>query len=70
MQIWKSVLGRFRKIYLTDFKSKNKEYKMSDKMRSIPFRELIHWIFEEYEKNESIFGVHGSKFYQKKMRII
>jgi putative selenate reductase len=39
---------------------------MSDKMRSIPFRELIHWIFDEYEKNESIFGVHGSKFYQKK----
>ena len=39
---------------------------MSDKMRSIPFKDLIHWIFEEFEQNRTIFGIHGTKFYQKK----
>ncbi|MCD4818192.1 MAG: putative selenate reductase subunit YgfK [Candidatus Cloacimonetes bacterium] len=39
---------------------------MSDKMRLIPFRNLIHWIFEEYEQDKTIFGIPETKFFQKR----
>ncbi|WP_028308604.1 putative selenate reductase subunit YgfK [Desulfitibacter alkalitolerans] len=38
---------------------------MGDKMREIPFRKLIRWIFEEYAREGSIFGIPKEKFFQK-----
>jgi putative selenate reductase, YgfK subunit len=39
---------------------------MSDKMTRIPFKKLIHWVFEEYHQAQAIFGISQAKFYQKK----
>ena len=38
---------------------------MSDKMTLIPFKKLIHWVLEEYQKSQTVFGVPEAKFYQK-----
>lgn len=38
---------------------------MGDIMRQVPFRELIHWIFEEYKVSGSIFGIPESNFFRK-----
>lgn len=38
---------------------------MSDKMTPIPFKKLIHWVFEEYKQTRTIFGVLEAKFYRK-----
>lgn len=39
---------------------------MSDKMRPIPFNNLLQWIFSEWSSNDSIFGIPESKFFRKK----
>lgn len=39
---------------------------MSDKMTQIPFKKLIHWVLEEYQRTQTVFGVSQVKFYQKK----
>jgi len=36
---------------------------MSDRMRVLPFPVLLRWILEEFERSESIFGLHRSLFY-------
>lgn len=38
---------------------------MSDRMRLIPFDQLIQWIMTEYQNSHSIFGVHQEHFYRK-----
>ncbi|MCX7710856.1 MAG: putative selenate reductase subunit YgfK [Clostridia bacterium] len=38
---------------------------MSDRMRPIPFGQLIRWILEEYKKESAIFGVPAQKFFSK-----
>lgn len=38
---------------------------MSDKMRAIPFKELLKWTFEEYKREGTIFGIPEIKFYRK-----
>lgn len=38
---------------------------MNDKMIPIPFKQLIHWIFEEYQRTQTIFGVSEVKFFHK-----
>jgi len=37
---------------------------MSDRMKPIPFSALMQWIFQEYEKEGSIFGISKAKFYK------
>src|SRR5690625_698485 len=37
---------------------------MSDLMRPIPFEDLIRWSLEEYEKEDSIFGIKKENFYK------
>lgn len=37
---------------------------MSDRMRPISFEKMVTWITTELRDNESIFGVHKSKFYR------
>lgn len=39
---------------------------MSDKMMPIPFKQLIQWVFKEYQRTQTIFGISRGKFYQKK----
>jgi putative selenate reductase len=39
---------------------------MSDIMKVQPFERLLGWILQEYEQNQSIFGLHESLFYQPK----
>ncbi|WP_459928804.1 putative selenate reductase subunit YgfK [Desulfosporosinus burensis] len=39
---------------------------MSDKMIQIPFKNLVNWMFEEYKRTQTIFGVSAVKFFQKK----
>ena len=39
---------------------------MTDKMISLPFEKLLTWIFQEYEQNKTIFGIHDTQFYFKK----
>lgn len=39
---------------------------MSDKMVQIPFQKLVNWMFEEYKRTQTIFGVSEVKFFQKK----
>ena len=39
---------------------------MSDKMQPIPFEKLIHWIFTEYQKQGSIFGIPKMQFFRKR----
>ncbi len=38
---------------------------MSDMMRQIPFEKLLAWVLQEYEQNQTIFGIAADKFYQK-----
>lgn len=38
---------------------------MSDKMRAIPFKKLLKWVFEEYKAYDTIFGIPKDKFYTK-----
>ncbi len=38
---------------------------MSDRMRPIEFRQLIRWIFEEFNGVNTIFGIPASKFFFK-----
>ncbi|KFZ26794.1 MAG: Glutamate synthase [NADPH] small chain [Candidatus Izimaplasma bacterium HR2] len=37
---------------------------MSAEMRPIPFGKLINWMKTEYQKDQSIFGIHVNKFYK------
>ncbi len=39
---------------------------MSAEMRPIKFSKLINWIKTEYQKDNSIFGIHANKFYKNK----
>jgi len=39
---------------------------MSDKMIPIPFKRLVNWMFEEYTRTQTVFGVSKVKFFQKK----
>ncbi len=36
---------------------------MGDKMRPVPFQELIERVFTEFRNHESIFGIHKDNFY-------
>ena len=36
---------------------------MSDKMRPIPFTQMLEWIFKEYELKQSIFEIPAVKFF-------
>lgn len=38
---------------------------MSDKMVQIPFKKLVNWMFEEYKRTQTIFGVPEVKFFKK-----
>jgi len=38
---------------------------MSDKMVQIPFQKLVNWMFEEYKRTQTIFGVAEVKFFEK-----
>ncbi|EGW41541.1 putative selenate reductase subunit YgfK [Desulfosporosinus sp. OT] len=38
---------------------------MSDKMIPIPFKKLVNWMFEEYKRTRTIFGISEGKFFQK-----
>ncbi|GAB6153630.1 putative selenate reductase subunit YgfK [Desulfosporosinus burensis] len=35
-------------------------------MIQIPFKNLVNWMFEEYKRTQTIFGVSAVKFFQKK----
>jgi len=37
---------------------------MSDKMRPIPFRQMLEWIFKEYKQKQSIFEIPSVKFFK------
>lgn len=37
---------------------------MSDKMRPIPFKQMLEWIFKEYELKQSIFEIPFVKFFK------
>ena len=37
---------------------------MSDKMRPIPFKQMLDWIFAEYEQKQSIFEIPVVKFFK------
>ena len=39
---------------------------MSAEMRPIPFSKLMNWMKTEYQNEQSIFGIHGNKFYKNK----
>ena len=39
---------------------------MSDRMTPIPFPQFINWIFSEYERTKSIFGIPSVKFFYSK----
>jgi len=34
-------------------------------MTPIPFKQLLHWVFEEYKQSQTVFGVPQVKFYRK-----
>ena len=38
---------------------------MTDKMIPLSFEKLLYWIFQEYEQNKTIFGIHDTQFYHK-----
>ena len=38
---------------------------MTDKMIPLPFEKLLGRIFQEYEQNKTIFGIHDTQFYHK-----
>lgn len=42
---------------------------MGDLMRPIPFRNLLKWVMEEYERYRTIFGVPQEKFFRKKSEV-
>ena len=42
---------------------------MSDIMRPLSFKEIIHRIFEEYRKSGSIFGIGDKQFFRKSNKI-
>lgn len=37
----------------------------SDRMSPVPFKKLVLWVLEEYQKEKSIFGIPESRFYRK-----
>jgi len=37
-------------------------------MRPLPFKQLLHWIIEEYRSQQTIFGIPKSQFFRKKNR--
>ena len=37
---------------------------MSDKMRPIPFKQMLEWIFKEYEQKQSVFEIPSVKFFK------
>ncbi|HHJ52137.1 MAG TPA: putative selenate reductase subunit YgfK, partial [Caldithrix abyssi] len=39
---------------------------MSDKMTPIPFSSFLDWMFQEYTRNQTIFGLSRHKFFYKK----
>ncbi|MGB9859097.1 MAG: putative selenate reductase subunit YgfK [Moorellaceae bacterium] len=39
---------------------------MGDAMRPIPFRKLLNWVWEEYVRYRSIFGIPQEKFFRKR----
>lgn len=39
---------------------------MSDLMRQLPLRELVTWIFSEYSREGTVFGIDGGHFYRPK----
>lgn len=39
---------------------------MSDKIKPIPFKNMLEWIFREYENERTIFGIPEESFYRKK----
>ncbi len=38
---------------------------MGDRMRPIPFKQMLHWMIEEYRKQQSVFGIPSSCFFRK-----
>ena len=38
---------------------------MSDKMKILPLERLLEWIFEEYRRQRTIFGIPEQKFYRQ-----
>lgn len=38
---------------------------MGDTMRPVPFKQLLHWITEEYQSQRTIFGIPESQFFIK-----
>jgi hypothetical protein len=38
---------------------------MGDIMRPVPFKQLLHWITEEYRSQWTIFGIPESQFFIK-----
>jgi putative selenate reductase len=41
---------------------------MGDIMRPLPFKQLLHWIIEEYRSQQTIFGIPESQFFRKENR--
>jgi len=41
---------------------------MGDTMRPVPFKQLLHWITEEYRSQWTIFGIPESQFFIKENR--
>jgi putative selenate reductase len=41
---------------------------MGDIMRPLPFKQLLHWIIEEYRSQQIIFGIPESQFFRKENR--
>lgn len=39
---------------------------MAQRMKTISFQHLLNWIFSEYEKEKSIFGISQLRFFRKK----
>ncbi|MCK5095329.1 MAG: hypothetical protein KAR18_11410, partial [Spirochaetes bacterium] len=41
---------------------------MGDRMRPIPFEQMLHWISGEYRNQQSVFGIPLSCFFRKENR--
>jgi putative selenate reductase len=41
---------------------------MGDIMRPLPFKQLLHWIIEEYRSQQTVFGIPESQFFRKENR--
>ncbi|RXG63482.1 putative selenate reductase subunit YgfK, partial [Candidatus Atribacteria bacterium 1244-E10-H5-B2] len=39
---------------------------MGDIMRPVPFKQLLHWITEEYRSQRTVFGIPKSQFFREK----